>query len=318
MTWTETQHLHSPPHPDRLVRAARILLEDTAPLLRQDYRAVELARAVLRRYPEHRAEFELAANALRADPVDLVLGTLSYDLLMGMYGCSTLVLAGEDGPVVARNMDWSPTDLIARASCVVPLANGLNAGFVGAPGVVTGLSHRGFAVVLNAVGCERLDPVGYPVLLFLRHLLDHATSFDDAVSMAGTTPLLASALLTLAGTRNDQRVVVERSPARAALRTAQGNAPLVTTNHYLALENHGDCCERYRFLSRQARHLPAQPTDDDLLGLLTQPPLFNEITAQHIIMRPAKGKLRMWVCSSLLVGQEHALTGTEWVRTLLS
>jgi hypothetical protein len=228
-----------------------------------------------------------------------------------------MVLATDQGPVVARNMDWSPTDLIARASCVVPTAHGLNAGFVGAPGIVTGLSQRGFAVVLNAVGCERLEPGGYPVLLFLRHLIDHAADFDDAVRLCSKTALLASGLLTLAGTRNEQRVVVERAPSRFALRWAEGNRPLVTTNHYLALHEGGDCCDRYRALSRWAAELPARPGVEDLLALLLRHPLYNEITAQHIVMHPASGMMRMWVPSGLLSGAEHAPAGTEWVQTLL-
>ena len=148
-----------------------------------------------------RPRIEPATHALGADPIDLVLCTLSYDLLMGLYGCSTMVLATEDCPVAARNMDWSPTDLIARGEdCVVSTrAHGLGAtpGDLRrpAPGVVTGLSHRGFCTcVLNAVGCDRLDPAGCPVLLFLRDLLDQAESFDDAVRMAESTSLMSSAL----------------------------------------------------------------------------------------------------------------------------
>jgi hypothetical protein len=137
MTSTETLYLTTPPYPEHLIRASHTLLAYTVPALRQEPSAVALARAVFQRYPEHRAQIEPAARALAAaDPIDLVLATLSYDLLMGMYGCSTLVLATPDGPLVARNMDWSPTDLIARASCVVPTEHGLNAGFVGAPGVI--------------------------------------------------------------------------------------------------------------------------------------------------------------------------------------
>jgi hypothetical protein len=318
MTCTETPRLDTPPYPPHLVHASRLLLDDAALMLRQEPRAVELARLMLGRYPEHRGRIEQAAHALHADPVDVMLATLSYDVIVGLYGCSTVVLATDDGPLVARNMDWSPTGLIARASCILPTTHGLNAGFVGAPGVVTGLSRRGFAVVLNAVGCERLQPEGYPVLLFLRHLLDQAIDFDDAVRMASTTPLLSSALLTLAGTRNDQRVVVERSPSRAALRTPEGDRPLVTTNHYLALMHQGDCCDRYRYLSEEAEALPTNPTDEEVLVPLLRQPLNNYITAQHIIMHPASARMRMWVPSVLLHQSEDVLTGTDWVQTLLN
>ena len=68
-------------------------------------------------------------------------------------------------------MDWWPEDLLAQASYLVCYhRNGVtqfvNAGWPGAVGVVTGMSHRGFAVALNAVSCpEPLAKTGYPVLL---------------------------------------------------------------------------------------------------------------------------------------------------------
>ena len=58
---------------------------------------------------------------------------------------STAALAGPEGPIMARNLDWSPADLLAQAGCVLPLENGLHAGFPGGIGVVTGLSHNCFA-----------------------------------------------------------------------------------------------------------------------------------------------------------------------------
>jgi hypothetical protein len=317
MRCTETPRLDGPPYPERLALASKRLLDDAAGVLRQNPAAVALAGEVLGRQPEHRARIEPAAQALGADPLDLMLATLSYDLMMGLYGCSTVVLATARGPVAARNMDWSPTGLIARASCVAPTAHGLSAGFVGAPGVVTGLSHRGFCVILNAVGCDRLEPAGCPVLLFLRRLIDEARDFDEAVRLATATPLLSSALLTLAGTRNDQRVVVERSPRRAAVRRPEGERPLVTTNHYVALADDGDCCERFRFLARRAAEL-ISPDDETLLELLQQPPLFNAVTAQHVVMHPASGRMRMWVPTSFLEGEGGAAGPADWLGALLN
>ena len=84
MTCTETLSLSAPTYPEHLVHASHALLEATAPHLRQTPMAVALARAVFERYAEHRAQFEPAARAIGADPIDLVLCTLSYDLLMGL------------------------------------------------------------------------------------------------------------------------------------------------------------------------------------------------------------------------------------------
>jgi predicted choloylglycine hydrolase len=217
---------------------------------------------------------------------------------MALFGCSTLALAGRDGPVLARNMDWPWSDLIARASCVTPLAAGLSAGFVGAVGVVTGLSRRGFAVALNAVLGDGPDPAGYPVLLFLRHLLDEAGSFDDAVDRASRTPLAASALLTLVGTENLQRVCVERSTREHRQRWPAGDEPLVVTNHYRSL-GPGYACPRYEYLTR-APCLPPDAAAEALLALLGHPSVRQDITAQHVLACPAAGTLRLFVPADLL------------------
>lgn len=300
-----------------LLRASRRLLEATVPFFREGPRHRALAERVLSSHPEYQPEFDRAAHVLAASPLDLALAVLSYDLTLGMYGCSTAVLATEEGPVVARNMDWAPEDLIAQASCVVPTPGGLNAGFAGSTGVVTGLSRRGFAVVLNAVG-GALDPDGFPVLLFLRHLVDQATGFDHALHLAVTTRLMAPALITLAGTRNDQRAVVERTPSRAAVRTPCGDEPLVTTNHYRLLERPGDGCDRYEELSRRVASLPSRPTDDLLLDCLTRPPVLSGITAQHVVARPREGSLRMWVPESLLGDRARPAPQDDWLGRLFA
>src|SRR6185436_13361526 len=106
-----------------------------------------------------------------------------------------------------------------------------NAGWPGAAGVVTGMSARGFAVVLNAViGPEGHSRLGYPVLLHLRRVLEDAPDFDTARRWLCDQRLTVSALFTLVGRENDQRVVIERTPTRHAERWSCGNQPLITTN----------------------------------------------------------------------------------------
>src|SRR5256885_444907 len=115
-------------------------------------------------------EFRAAARVIGADPRDVALANLSYDLVVGALGCSTVVLPTPEGPVIARNMDWWPEQALARASYVIRCVEGADwkfssAGFPGATGVVSGLSARGFPVILNAVTTP--DPVrtnGHPAL----------------------------------------------------------------------------------------------------------------------------------------------------------
>jgi isopenicillin-N N-acyltransferase like protein len=303
------------PYPPALLEHSRRLLADVAAALRQHPLARPAAELVLRRYPRHAEQIADVSRRLGCDPLDLTLANLSYDLALGQFGCSTMALASAEGPVVARNMDWMMPARIARASCVVPLpSGGLSAGFVSAVGVVTGLSRAGFAVVLNAIETGTLNPEGYPVLLFLRRLVDEAGSFKEAVDVASRTPLAMSALITLAGTRNEQRVCVERSPTEHRQRWARGDAPLLVTNHYRRL-GAADSCPRYACLERNAPRLKA-PSAEELLALLGHPNVRQDITAQEVLIWPAAGRLRLFVPTDLLSADDHGVDDTSALNKL--
>jgi hypothetical protein len=228
-----------------------------------------------------------------------------------------VALPTPSGPVVARNMDWWPEDILAQASYLIRCSQYgalqyANAGWPGAIGVVTGLSARGFAIVLNAVTSpEGIRKTGYPVLLHLRRVLEDARDFDDALAMLSEQTLTASALVTLVGARNEQRVVIERTPTRHAHRLPEGDEPLVATNDYRLLfrpETHEGpviyqtTCSRYAALCRFfAGHRPDQEVEDAaLLYILSDATVIQSITAQHIILRPRQGTTRLFVPRRLM------------------
>ncbi|HEX3316088.1 MAG TPA: C45 family peptidase [Gemmataceae bacterium] len=270
----------------------------------------DLAR--LRTVGRFDAEIEALADAIGVPWRGVMLANLIYDLAVASMGCSTVALATADGPVLARNMDWSPEDVLARSSFLVRCRRRgrlafASAGWPGAVGVVSGMSGRGFAVVLNAVlGPEGKSLAGYPVLLHLRRVVEDAMGFDDAVEMLARPPLVVSALFTLVGVENHQRVVIERSPTRFALRRPAGDEPLLTTNDYRLLfaptaSDHGEIyrttCSRYDALGRLLRKTRASRTvsDAELLYVLGDAEVRQSITAQHVIFRPASGDMGLWV-----------------------
>ncbi len=260
---------------------------------------------------------ETKANARRvgADWRDLTLANLSYELVVGMFACSTIALATAAGPVLARNMDFWPEKWLARASTLMRFTRGgelafVSAGWPGAIGVVSGMSAKGFAVVLNAVGGGS-DKLGYPVLLHLRRVLEDAESFDAAVDWLAAERLTAGALFTVVGTENSQRVVVERKPSAFVLRRPVGDEPLVTTNDYRLLNasEHGSIemllqtsCSRFDSLSQLfAKHLVTDEIgDSELLYVLTDPRIKQTITAQHMIFRPREMLSRLFAPRGLL------------------
>jgi hypothetical protein len=305
--------------PRDVLASGRRLLDAILPVIPRRARAVaDWVR--LRTAWRFQREAAGVARLIGASWRDVVLANVCYDLLLATLGCSTVVLPTPSGPVVARNMDWWPEDVLARNSYLIRCSRAgqfhfAHAGFPGSIGVVTGLSARGFAVVLNAVICtEGRRWLGYPVLLHLRRVLEDADDFDDAVRMLSRQRLAAPALFTVAGSRNEQRVIIERTPRRWALRRPRGDEPLLATNDYRILTDAqgqapgdvllGTACPRFETLSRLvAKHRPDDPiTDTALLYALSDPGVIQEITAQHIIMRPRTGEMRLFVPRRFLAG----------------
>lgn len=266
---------------------------------------------------------------------EIVLANISYDLVIGLFACSTIAMATTDGPVLARNLDWWPEDLLAQASVLHRFHRAGEtafwlAGFPGGIGCISGLSANGFAVVLNAVGsAEGNNFSGYPVLLWLRRVVETAKNFDDAVAQLAQTTLASACLLTVVGRENHQRVCVERTPRRHALRWADGDAPLFTTNdfrrldrpagvpspshptaqpaHLSADELYDTACSRYDALGMLCAAVAPTTTptasavpDEFFLKTLTHPRVRQSITAQHVIIRPRHGHFRLFVPPHLL------------------
>jgi len=230
--------------------------------------------------------------------------------------------------VLARNMDWWPEDLLARASYLVRYRrNGkllfTSAGWPGAVGIVTGMSARGFAVSLNAVSCpEKWSRTGYPVLFHLRRVVEDAPNYGSALKMLAEQRLTSPTLFTLVGQNNNERVVIERSPTRHALRRVADHEPLFATNDYrllfqseqkLTVPHHGQgaefyetTCGRYDALCRffAAWSPQRKISDEELLYVLSDPDVIQTITAQHIVMRPRSLEVHLFVPRRFVQGPE--------------
>jgi len=297
--------------------AALRLLKSTDAIFGTNPLSVLLAHAVLDKYPTHRKQLAAAAEEMGVDVIKLTLANLSYDLLFGMMGCSTMALASPDGPKIVRNMDWFPADLIAKATTVVKTDKGRHAGFPGMVGVVTGMSDYGFGLALNAVGCGTPNLFGYPVLLFLRHVLDTASSFSEAKDMIESQQLMSGGLITLVGTENHQRCVIERTHRNFVTRTPECDGPmlfecdgpLVATNHYRGVAEASEC-GRYEFMANNIGKM--QPLD-----ILENNNVAQSITSQHIVVNPKMQTLQVFVPQCLLECEDEDLSPEE-LRMLLA
>ena len=282
-------------YPQEYIEFSKDLLNSTVALFGTNKSAYNLAGNVSEKYPW---ACELAFEESRktdCTSLNIMLSNLSYDLLMGTMGCSTIVKQTSYGPMIARNMDWFPASKIAKASAIIPTKNGLHAAAPGLFGVVTGLSNNGFALVLNAAFGESNQWECIPMLLFLRQVLDEASDFHDALKKVSTTPLMSGGLITIVGKTNDQICVVERTPTKSEVRFPQGKEPLIVTNHYRKLHKPNETCDRYNFLVKNSN----KPLTD-LLEYVTQ-----DITSQHIFIYTAENSIKLFVPEQLLSEEEE-------------
>lgn len=114
----------APTVPAAAVTAGRELLAEVMTTIPPKARLLAYAIA-LRTGNRFGAEFRAAANLIAADPRDVALANISYDLVIGSVGCSTVALPTPDGPAVARNMDWWPEGPLARASYLLRCNRGV-------------------------------------------------------------------------------------------------------------------------------------------------------------------------------------------------
>jgi len=255
-----------------------------------------------------RAEAEAWAGLLGLSWQEVLLGNCAYDAAIRVFMCSGAAIETPDGPVLARNMDWWHERPLARGSVMLryALANPfMTAGWIGSIGAVSGMSSRGFALAMNAVLCEEpLQPDGYPVLLFLRALLEDAGSYSEALDMLCAAPLASPCLVLLVGSSNEERVVVERTPRRHALRRGEPGKPLIVTNDYRAMhesveaamdrELYRTACGRYERLEAQLVSDEVDPSRDDaMLFALSDRGVRMDITAQQMVFRPAEQRSRL-------------------------
>jgi Acyl-coenzyme A:6-aminopenicillanic acid acyl-transferase len=305
--------------PETVTSAKRLLESITAMIPGKARMLAQLAR--LRTWNRFHREVVGIARMADADWCDIMLANISYDLVLSSLGCSTIALPTKDGPVLARNMDWWPDDLLAQSSYLLCYQQAgatrfVNAGWPGSVGVVSGMSQRGFAVALNAVSCsEPFAKTGYPVLLHVRRVVEDAANFEEALTMLRDQRLTAPALFTLVGMENVQRVVIERTPTRHAIRRAENSQALLTTNDYRSLDKvpsraepldgsnfYLSTCSRYdalcRFFANWSADLPHNITQ--LLYILSDPDVIQGITAQHVILHPRSQEMVLWVPRRLM------------------
>jgi len=256
---------------------------------------------------EHVAEIEAIAKLVGVRHAEVALANLYYDALKfafsGLLGCTAFAVETQEGPLHARNLDWhAPKKVLSKHTLVTELRRGgeVVARTVGWPGFVgafSGVAPGRFSVSLNAVLSDDMPSFAPPITFLLRDVLETAVDFDDAVLRLAETEVASDSLLLVVGTQPGERVVIERTPKRHALREAPG--PLVVTNDYRALEDTPGAAETVlgqtacgRF--DRASALAGTHLDEAAaFRVLSDRDVKMDITVQQMVFRPATGAV--WV-----------------------
>jgi len=263
------------------------------------------------------AEIDAVAAALGAPRAEVLLANLAYDLAavapevrLEGPGCSTLVADGRPGPLHARNLDWRfPGELLRRhlhAFSVrgAPAGPYVMIGWPGLVGALTAVAPGRFSVSVNFVRLRgehvgrlaaRLARGALPVPWAVRAALDHARTYDEAVARLAAAPLLAPAILAIAGPARGEGCVVERSARGVALRPLDRKVrgAVCATNHYLAPGLAGrsvDYDAESSFARLPAVAARAHGARDVASALAALAPTVRDGLTQHqVVMRAADG-----------------------------
>lgn len=246
---------------------------------------------------------ESLATALDLPVHDVALCNFYYDALKVVLGCTAFAVDAGDVVLHARNLDWwTENAALARYTTVSPFIGGpvgrfTTIGWPGFIGAFSGIAPGRFAVTLNAVlSLERAQPAT-PVVLLLRAVLEEARSFDEAVAILSHALLPCDCLLLLTGTRSGEMVVIERTPSRHAVRSAQGGFICVTNDYQRLNADPGGApsellatsCRRFqRVEGLIGDERPQNP--EHCFTYLSDPAVKMQITVQQMVFRAATGE----------------------------
>jgi hypothetical protein len=106
-------------------------------------------------------------------------------------------------------------------------------------GAVTGMNEAGLLVSINSAATDGQAFVGRPIVMVVRHLLEHCHTIDEALAIIKEAPVFVSNGILLASKADGRVVVAEKGPRGMGVREMEKDQ-LVLTNHFLSEAWNGD------------------------------------------------------------------------------
>jgi isopenicillin-N N-acyltransferase like protein len=236
--------------------------------------------------PEHLDEVRALAAGTEIEPRQMLLAQCFLDL-SPMVACSTITLpaaASPDGVArFGRNLDFPSFGVADKASVVLVYRPKDHYAFAsiawpGMVGVLTGMNEHGLTLANMEVRRGPRVPTAMPYTLLYRSVLERCRTVDEAIEFLRATPRQSANNLMLMDA-SGTRAVVEIRPDAVAVRRADDDAALISTNHQRGTDaDASGRCRRYDYL----RDASADAFGDiDVAGVET------------LLARAAQGKLTM-------------------------
>ena len=245
-----------------------------------------------------------------------------------LVGCTSFAAWGKSSAtgelIVARNFDFYMGDDFAKNKIVLFVEPSSGYRFVslswpGMMGVVSGMNEHGLSITLNALKGAIPTSSAMPISLIARHILQHATTIDEAYAIAQKFKSFVSESMLVASAKDGCAAIIEKTPKCTSIyRTEESH--VLCTNHAQSealrndkhnLENIATSDSPYRYERLQelvARHTPIDVEDaiailrdthgkgDCEIGLSNEKALNQLIAFHSVVFEPTK--LRLWVSTA--------------------
>ncbi|MBT1689943.1 C45 family autoproteolytic acyltransferase/hydolase [Dawidia soli] len=252
-------------------------------------------------------EIGCVASFSRFSEDQVLLANLYYDILKFYFGCTAFAVDAGETTFHCRNLDWhTENNVLSRHSMIFDFRRDgktlfKTVGWPGFIGALSGIKPGKFSLTLNAVLSRDKPEIAFPISFLLREVLASAGSYNEARTILEQTPIASDCLLLLSGVGVQERVVIERTPRRAAIRES-GERFIAVTNDYKKLENGTDTagniiqatsCGRYdRALTLLRTAIPKN--SNACMNILQDEDVAMQITVQQMVFNNKTGEISLF------------------------
>lgn len=245
-----------------------------------------------------------------------------------LVGCSSFAAwdtcSATGDLLVGRNFDFYIGDEFARNRIVMFCfpTEGYRFASISWPGmigVMSGMNEKGLTVTINAAKSAVPTSSATPISILTREILQYASTIDEAYAIASRHKTFVSESILIGSAADSCAAVIEKSPDKMALRTADSSF-IISTNHYQSaafandsrnIENIATSDSPYRYeridqLMHQKMPLDANDAvsilrdykgvNDSIIGWTNEAAL-NQFIGHHSVVFNAN-RLIMWVSTS--------------------